>query len=144
MTSCTSFASRYRPAPSTIKLCLSQSTSAFHNRPSPFLPTYRPHHKLTSPSSVRRKIMSSSLSKELRGKHDARRECLGASLSSSRSSIALLRAGKVTQVHRKKWVILGSLVYITAARPSSLPPVSRRFYPPLAIAYRLQSPLVKS
>ncbi|KAL1749392.1 hypothetical protein FB107DRAFT_175585, partial [Schizophyllum commune] len=76
---------------------------------------------LTSPSSVRRKIMSSSLLKEPRGKHDARRECLGASLSSSRSSIALLTAGKVTQVHRKKWVILGSLVYITAARSSSLP-----------------------
>ncbi|KAL1757049.1 hypothetical protein FB107DRAFT_209982, partial [Schizophyllum commune] len=73
-----------------------------------------------TPLSVRRQIMSSSLSKELRGKHDARRECLGASLSSFRSSIALLRAGKVTQVYRKKWVILCSLVYITAARLSLL------------------------
>ncbi|KAL1742373.1 translation protein SH3-like domain-containing protein [Schizophyllum fasciatum] len=59
-----------------------------------------------APSSVRRKIMSSSLSKELRGKHNAR------SLPIRKDDEVRIvrgkykgREGKVTQVYRKKWVI---------------------------------------
>ncbi|KAI5822852.1 hypothetical protein K523DRAFT_366921 [Schizophyllum commune Tattone D] len=72
------FAIDLRPSPPTYAFCI---------RPPPFAAdlrltqsTYRLRHTLTSPSSVRRKIMSSSLSKELRGKHDARRECLACRL----------------------------------------------------------------
>jgi len=59
-----------------------------------------------APSSVRRKIMSSALSKELRGKYNTR------SLPVRKDDEVLIvrgkykgREGKVTQVYRKKWVI---------------------------------------
>ncbi|KII88367.1 hypothetical protein PLICRDRAFT_54205 [Plicaturopsis crispa FD-325 SS-3] len=59
-----------------------------------------------APSSVRRKIMSSPLSKELRGKHNTR------SLPIRKDDEVRIvrgkykgREGKVTQVYRKKWVI---------------------------------------
>ncbi|KAH6918366.1 60S ribosomal protein L26 [Coprinopsis sp. MPI-PUGE-AT-0042] len=60
----------------------------------------------SAPSSIRRKIMSSSLSKELRGKHSVR------SLPVRKDDEVRIvrgkykgREGKVTQVYRKKWVI---------------------------------------
>ncbi|TFL07594.1 ribosomal protein L24 [Pterulicium gracile] len=60
----------------------------------------------SAPSSIRRKIMSSSLSKELRGKYNAR------SLPIRKDDEVRIvrgkykgREGKVTQVYRKKWVI---------------------------------------
>ncbi|TFK42415.1 ribosomal protein L24 [Crucibulum laeve] len=59
-----------------------------------------------APSSIRRKIMSSPLSKELRGKHNTR------SLPVRKDDEVRIvrgkykgREGKVTQVYRKKWVI---------------------------------------
>ncbi|PPQ89150.1 hypothetical protein CVT25_006522 [Psilocybe cyanescens] len=59
-----------------------------------------------APSSIRRKIMSSALSKELRAKHNAR------SLPVRKDDEVRIvrgkykgREGKVTQVYRKKWVI---------------------------------------
>jgi len=59
-----------------------------------------------APSGVRRVIMSSSLSKELRAKHNVR------SLPVRKDDEVLIvrgkfkgREGKVTQVYRKKWVI---------------------------------------
>ncbi|KAK7467256.1 60S ribosomal protein L26A [Stygiomarasmius scandens] len=59
-----------------------------------------------APSSIRRKIMSSPLSKELRAKHNAR------SLPIRKDDEVRIvrgkykgREGKVTQVYRKKWVI---------------------------------------
>ncbi|KAF8485617.1 ribosomal protein L24 [Gautieria morchelliformis] len=59
-----------------------------------------------APSSVRRKIMSSALSKELRGKHNCR------SIPVRKDDEVRIvrgkyagREGKVTQVYRKKWVI---------------------------------------
>ncbi|KAF5330619.1 hypothetical protein D9619_005923 [Psilocybe cf. subviscida] len=59
-----------------------------------------------APSSIRRKIMSSALSKELRGKHNCR------SLPIRKDDEVRIvrgkykgREGKVTQVYRKKWVI---------------------------------------
>jgi len=60
----------------------------------------------SAPSSVRRKIMSSALSKELRGKYNTR------SISVRKDDEVRIvrgkyagREGKVTQVYRKKWVI---------------------------------------
>ncbi|KAF8643868.1 hypothetical protein AX16_008884 [Volvariella volvacea WC 439] len=60
----------------------------------------------SAPSSVRRKIMSSALSKELRVKHNTR------SLPVRKDDEVRIvrgkykgREGKVTQVYRKKWVI---------------------------------------
>ncbi|KAG9318817.1 translation protein SH3-like domain-containing protein [Chiua virens] len=60
----------------------------------------------SAPSSVRRKIMSSPLSKELRTKHNTR------SLPIRKDDEVRIargkykgREGKVTQVYRKKWVI---------------------------------------
>ncbi|KAG6868702.1 60S ribosomal protein L26B [Termitomyces sp. T159_Od127] len=60
----------------------------------------------SAPSSIRRKIMSSSLSKELREKYHAR------SLPVRKDDEVRIvrgkykgREGKVTQVYRKKWVI---------------------------------------
>ncbi|PPQ63090.1 hypothetical protein CVT24_005945 [Panaeolus cyanescens] len=60
----------------------------------------------SAPSSIRRKIMSSALSKELRAKHNAR------SLPIRKDDEVRIvrgkykgREGKVTQVYRKKWVI---------------------------------------
>ncbi|KAG5647269.1 60S ribosomal protein L26B [Asterophora parasitica] len=60
----------------------------------------------SAPSSIRRKIMSSALSKELRAKHNAR------SLPVRKDDEVRIvrgkykgREGKVTQVYRKKWVI---------------------------------------
>ncbi|EIN07256.1 ribosomal protein L24 [Punctularia strigosozonata HHB-11173 SS5] len=59
-----------------------------------------------APSSVRRKIMSAPLSKELRGKHNTR------SIPIRKDDEVRIvrgkykgREGKVTQVYRKKWVI---------------------------------------
>jgi len=59
-----------------------------------------------APSSIRRKIMSAPLSKELRGKHSTR------SLPIRKDDEVRIvrgtykgREGKVTQVYRKKWVI---------------------------------------
>jgi len=68
----------------------------------------RKAHKahFSAPSSVRRKIMSSALSKELRGKHSVR------SIPIRKDDEVRIvrgkykgREGKVTQVYRKKWVI---------------------------------------
>ncbi|RDB21173.1 60S ribosomal protein L26-2 [Hypsizygus marmoreus] len=60
----------------------------------------------SAPSSIRRKLMSSSLSKELRSKHNTR------SLPIRKDDEVRIvrgkykgREGKVTQVYRKKWVI---------------------------------------
>ncbi|KAJ7046927.1 translation protein SH3-like domain-containing protein [Mycena alexandri] len=60
----------------------------------------------SAPSSIRRKIMSSALSKELRTKHNAR------SLPIRKDDEVRIvrgkykgREGKVTQVYRKKWVV---------------------------------------
>jgi len=60
----------------------------------------------SAPSSIRRKIMSSALSKELRTKHNTR------SLPIRKDDEVRIvrgkykgREGKVTQVYRKKWVI---------------------------------------
>merc|ERR1719390_625912 len=60
----------------------------------------------TAPSSVRRKIMSAPLSKDLRTKYNVR------SLPIRRDDEVMImrghyhdREGKVTQVYRKKWVI---------------------------------------
>ncbi|KIJ25133.1 hypothetical protein M422DRAFT_77134 [Sphaerobolus stellatus SS14] len=60
----------------------------------------------SAPSSVRRKIMSSPLSKELRGKYNAR------SIPVRKDDEVRIvrgkyagREGKVVQVYRKKWVI---------------------------------------
>ncbi|KAF7338191.1 hypothetical protein MVEN_02044000 [Mycena venus] len=60
----------------------------------------------SAPSSIRRKIMSSALSKELRSKHNTR------SLPIRKDDEVRIvrgkykgREGKVTQVYRKKWVI---------------------------------------
>jgi len=60
----------------------------------------------SAPSSVRRKIMSSALSKELRGKYNTR------SIPIRKDDEVRIvrgkykgREGKVTQVYRKKWVI---------------------------------------
>ncbi|KAG8929249.1 60S ribosomal protein L26B [Tulasnella sp. 419] len=62
------------------------------------------HH--SAPSSVRRKIMSAPLSKELRGKHHTR------SIPIRKDDVVTIvrgkykgAEGKVTQVYRKKWVI---------------------------------------
>ena len=63
--------------------------------------------QLDAPSSVRRTIMSSQLSKELRAEHSGTR-----SLPVRKDDEVLIvrgtykgREGKVTQVYRKKWVI---------------------------------------
>ncbi|KAI0818636.1 60S ribosomal protein L26 [Irpex lacteus] len=60
----------------------------------------------SAPSSIRRKILSSALSKELRAKHNTR------SLPVRKDDEVRIvrgkykgREGKVTQVYRKKWVI---------------------------------------
>ncbi|GLB34814.1 putative 60S ribosomal protein [Lyophyllum shimeji] len=60
----------------------------------------------SAPSSIRRKIMSSSLSRELRGKYNTR------SIPVRKDDEVRIvrgkykgREGKVTQVYRKKWVI---------------------------------------
>ncbi|KIL69900.1 hypothetical protein M378DRAFT_184269 [Amanita muscaria Koide BX008] len=60
----------------------------------------------TAPSSVRRKIMSSALSKELRNKYNCRSLPIR-----KEDEVRIVRGkykgrdGKVTQVYRKKWVI---------------------------------------
>ncbi|KAL0079323.1 translation protein SH3-like domain-containing protein [Phycomyces blakesleeanus] len=60
----------------------------------------------TAPSSIRRKIMSAPLSKELREKHSAR------SIPVRKDDEVMVvrgtykgREGKIVQVYRKKWVI---------------------------------------
>ncbi|KAH9958282.1 translation protein SH3-like domain-containing protein, partial [Russula dissimulans] len=76
----------------------------------------------SAPSSVRRKIMSSSLSKELRNKYHAR------SLPVRKDDEVRIvrgkykgRDGKVTQVYRKKWVIHVDRVQRDKANGSSVP-----------------------
>ncbi|KAI0306330.1 translation protein SH3-like domain-containing protein, partial [Multifurca ochricompacta] len=76
----------------------------------------------SAPSSVRRIIMSSSLSKELRNKHHAR------SLPVRKDDEVRIvrgkykgREGKVTQVYRKKWVIHVDRVQRDKANGSSVP-----------------------
>ncbi|KAI0030384.1 translation protein SH3-like domain-containing protein, partial [Vararia minispora EC-137] len=76
----------------------------------------------SAPSSIRRKIMSSSLSKELRAKHSAR------SLPIRKDDEVRIvrgkykgREGKVTQVYRKKWVIHVDRVQRDKANGSSVP-----------------------
>ncbi|KAL1750034.1 hypothetical protein FB107DRAFT_280030 [Schizophyllum commune] len=119
----------------------SQSTLAFRIRPSSVSVDLQatPHTHVTlesspfdTPLSVRRKIMSSSsLSKiaapslprvrfsfpstTLRGESNVRADFSDDDHRIMRGKYTR-REGKVTQVYRKKWVILGSLVYITAAR----------------------------
>ncbi|GJE87167.1 60S ribosomal protein L26 [Phanerochaete sordida] len=75
-----------------------------------------------APSSVRRKIMSSALSKELRGKHNTR------SLPIRKDDEVRIvrgkykgREGKVTQVYRKKWVIHVERVQRDKSNGSSVP-----------------------
>lgn len=75
-----------------------------------------------APSSVRRKIMSSALSKELRGKHNCR------SLPIRKDDEVRIvrgkykgREGKVTQVYRKKWVIHVDRVQRDKSNGSSVP-----------------------
>jgi large subunit ribosomal protein L26e len=76
----------------------------------------------SAPSSVRRKIMSSALSKELRNKYHAR------SLPVRKDDEVRIvrgkykgRDGKVTQVYRKKWVIHVDRVQRDKANGSSMP-----------------------
>ncbi|ETW80591.1 hypothetical protein HETIRDRAFT_385189 [Heterobasidion irregulare TC 32-1] len=76
----------------------------------------------SAPSSVRRKIMSSSLSKELRTKHNAR------SIPIRKDDEVRIvrgkykgREGKVSQVYRKKWVIHVDRVQRDKANGSSIP-----------------------
>jgi large subunit ribosomal protein L26e len=76
----------------------------------------------TAPSSIRRKIMSSSLSKELRAKYNTR------SLAIRKDDEVRIvrgkykgREGKVTQVYRKKWVIHVDRVQRDKANGSTSP-----------------------
>ncbi|KAH0827054.1 ribosomal protein L24 [Lanmaoa asiatica] len=76
----------------------------------------------SAPSSVRRKIMSSPLSKELRGKHNTR------SLPIRKDDEVRIvrgkykgREGKVTQVYRKKWVIHVDRVQRDKSNGASVP-----------------------
>jgi len=76
----------------------------------------------TAPSSVRRKIMSSALSKELRGKYNCR------SLPIRKDDEVRIvrgkykgRDGKVTQVYRKKWVIHVDRVQRDKSNGASVP-----------------------
>ncbi|KAF9791254.1 translation protein SH3-like domain-containing protein [Thelephora terrestris] len=76
----------------------------------------------SAPSSVRRKIMSSSLSKELRGKYNTR------SIPVRKDDEVRIvrgkykgREGKVTQVYRKKWVIHIDRVQRDKSNGSSVP-----------------------
>ncbi|KIY43550.1 ribosomal protein L24, partial [Fistulina hepatica ATCC 64428] len=76
----------------------------------------------SAPSSVRRKIMSSGLSKELRAKHQAR------SLPIRKDDEVRIvrgkykgREGKVTQVYRKKWVIHVDRVHRDKSNGASVP-----------------------
>jgi len=76
----------------------------------------------SAPSSVRRKIMSSSLAKDLRGKYNTR------SLPVRKDDEVRIvrgkykgREGKVTQVYRKKWVIHIDRVQRDKSNGSSVP-----------------------
>ncbi|KAH9854196.1 ribosomal protein L24 [Lenzites betulinus] len=75
-----------------------------------------------APSSVRRKIMSSSLSKELRAKYNTR------SIPIRKDDEVRIvrgkykgREGKVTQVYRKKWVIHVDRVQRDKSNGASVP-----------------------
>lgn len=75
-----------------------------------------------APSGLKRKIMSSSLSKDLRSKHDAK------SLPIRKDDEVLIvrgkykgREGKVTQVYRKKWVIHVDRVHIERSNAATVP-----------------------
>ncbi|KAJ8487022.1 hypothetical protein ONZ51_g4445 [Trametes cubensis] len=76
----------------------------------------------SAPSSVRRKIMSSSLSKELRAKYNTR------SIPIRKDDEVRIvrgkykgREGKVTQVYRKKWVIHVDRVQRDKSNGASVP-----------------------
>ncbi|KAI9637980.1 putative structural constituent of ribosome [Dioszegia hungarica] len=75
-----------------------------------------------APSGLKRKIMSSSLSKDLRGKHSAR------SMPIRKDDEVLIvrgkykgREGKVTQVYRKKWVIHVERVHVEKSNAATVP-----------------------
>ncbi|KAI0831250.1 translation protein SH3-like domain-containing protein [Trametes gibbosa] len=77
----------------------------------------------SAPSSVRRKIMSSSLSKELRAKYNQTR-----SIPIRKDDEVRIvrgkykgREGKVTQVYRKKWVIHVDRVQRDKSNGASVP-----------------------
>ncbi|ODN83404.1 ribosomal protein L24 [Cryptococcus amylolentus CBS 6039] len=76
----------------------------------------------SAPGGEKRKIMSSSLSKELRQKHSAR------SIPVRKDDEVLIvrgkykgREGKVTQVYRKKWVIHVDRVHIEKSNAATVP-----------------------
>ncbi|ORY29982.1 putative structural constituent of ribosome [Naematelia encephala] len=75
-----------------------------------------------APSGTKRKIMSSSLSKDLRGKHSAR------SIPIRKDDEVLIvrgkykgREGKVIQVYRKKWVIHVERVTVEKSNAATVP-----------------------
>ncbi|TFK76320.1 ribosomal protein L24 [Pluteus cervinus] len=76
----------------------------------------------SAPSSIRRKIMSSALSKELRGKYNAR-----ALPVRKDDEVRIVRGkykgreGKITQVYRKKWVIYVDRVQRDKSNGSTAP-----------------------
>ncbi|KAL1684562.1 hypothetical protein GGG16DRAFT_119676 [Schizophyllum commune] len=124
---------RNRPTLFAFDLCLSPPTSASRSRPPPHAvdlrptqSTYRLRHTLTPLSNRRPQSSSaskgfSSASKDLRGKHNARRRFLGSFLLEDDDYRIMRgkykrREGKVTQVYRKKWVINRLLASTTAAR----------------------------
>ncbi|KAL1749592.1 hypothetical protein FB107DRAFT_280542 [Schizophyllum commune] len=110
-----------------IDLGLSLSTYAFCGRAMLRTRVALELSSFNAPSSVWRKIISaskvtsSSASKDLRGKHNARRRFLGSFLLEDDDHRIVRgkykrREGKATQVYRKKWVISRWLASITAAR----------------------------
>ncbi|RSH81802.1 uncharacterized protein EHS24_007994 [Apiotrichum porosum] len=75
-----------------------------------------------APSGLKRKIMSSPLSKELRAEHGAR------SIPVRKDDEVLIvrgkykgREGKVTQVYRKKWVIHVDQVHVEKSNAATVP-----------------------
>ncbi|RSH93852.1 60S ribosomal protein L26B [Saitozyma podzolica] len=75
-----------------------------------------------APSGLKRKIMSSPLSKDLRAKHTAR------SMPIRKDDEVLIvrgkykgREGKVTQVYRKKWVIHVERVHVEKSNAATVP-----------------------
>ncbi|KNZ78417.1 60S ribosomal protein L26-2 [Termitomyces sp. J132] len=90
------FGCTWKPSEHVLTISLDVSSSRRKSRKAHF----------SAPSSIRRKIMSSALSKELREKYHAR------SLPVRKDDEVRIvrgkykgREGKVTQVYRKKWVI---------------------------------------
>ncbi|WVO14120.1 ribosomal protein L24 [Cryptococcus depauperatus] len=76
----------------------------------------------SAPSGIKRKLMSSPLSKELRKEHNAR------SMPIRKDDEVLIvrgkykgREGKVTQVYRKKWVIHVDRVHVEKSNAATVP-----------------------